>query len=150
MEKIFFQSKGFPEFRFLSNFHLCNFKVGDYTYASVEHYYQASKGIKGENHRYIMEAKTPGEAMRRGRSVIDWDLEMWDKQKLHFMTVGVRAKFEQNSDLAEMLLATEGFELVEYAPWGDTFWGVGKDYIGQNNLGIILMQIRTELKERTK
>jgi hypothetical protein len=56
-------------------------------------------------------------------------------------------KFEQNPDIAEMLMATEGFELVEYAPWGDTFWGVGKDHEGKNNLGKILMKIRGELLE---
>lgn len=146
---IYFQSKGFPEFRFMSNFHLASFKVGEHTYPSVEHYYQAMKGIKGENFRYILEASTPAEAMRRGRRCSDWNPVAWEEQKLSYMGVGVRAKFEQNKDLAEMLLATEGFELVEYAPWGDTFWGVGKDHEGQNNLGKILMQVRTELKGKT-
>lgn len=148
MEKIFFQSKGFPEFRFLSNFHLASFSVGPALYPTVEHYYQASKATNMDDFRHVMAAKTPGEAMRRGRSI---QVPIaWEHMKIEVMTRAVRMKFEQNPDLTEMLLATEGFELVEYAPWGDTFWGVGKDYVGQNNLGIILMQIRTELKERTK
>lgn len=146
-EAIYFQSKGFPEFRFLSNFHMAPFTIGTHTYPSVEHYYQAAKAIDGETFKYVLAAPTPAEAMRRGRGIKSggWNPEAWEKQKCHFMRVGCRAKFDQHPDLSAMLKETYPFELVEFAPWGDTFWGVDKNYEGQNNLGIILMEIRMDL-----
>lgn len=144
---IYFQSKGYPEFRFLSNFHVAPFSVGAAVYQTVEHYYQASKATNMDDFRHVMAAQHPADAMRRGRTI--QVPTAWEHMKIEVMTRAVRMKFEQNKDLTEMLLATEGFELVEYAPWGDTFWGVGKDYVGQNNLGKILMQVRDELKGKS-
>ena len=58
----------------------------------------------------------------------------------------VRAKFYQNPQLAEKLIATADRKIVEGNTWHDTFWGVdaatGK---GENHLGVILMKIREEL-----
>lgn len=151
LKTIYFQSRGFPEFRFLSNFHVAPFSppapenyASPVVYQTVEHYYQASKATNVNDFRHVMAAQHPAEAMRRGRLIkvpTGWEL-----MKIDVMTRAVRMKFQQNKGLAEMLLATEGFELAEYAPWGDTFWGVGKYYVGENNLGKILMQIRDELK----
>jgi len=56
----------------------------------------------------------------------------------------VRAKFEQNPDLAAKLIATGDEELVEGNTWGDTYWGVCRG-VGQNKLGKILMNVRQEL-----
>lgn len=144
---IYFQSKGYPEFRFLSNFHMADFTIGKIKYPSVEHFYQSSKAVDEEKVMWIVNCIHPAEAMRRGRTLKLPD--GWNTIKLDVMKMGVRNKFEQNKDLIEMLLATEGFELVEFAPWGDTFWGVGKDYVGENNLGKILMQVREELKGKS-
>ena len=64
------------------------------------------------------------------------------------MLTALREKFGQNADLAEMLLLTDGFELIEFAPWGDTYWGVDKNKVGRNMLGKLLMIVRDELKEK--
>jgi len=56
-----------------------------------------------------------------------------------------KAKFTQNADLAERLLATGDEMLIESNDWGDRIWGQ-VDGLGQNYLGKILMRIRTELK----
>lgn len=45
--------------------------------------------------------------------------------------------------LSEMLEATGDAELIEGNHWGDTFWGVCNG-VGQNNLGKLLMAIRSE------
>ena len=59
----------------------------------------------------------------------------------------VREKFRQNEELAKMLLATGDRILEEGNSWNDTFWGVSiKTRKGKNNLGIILMKVRDELK----
>ena len=146
-KRILFQSKGFPEFRFLSNFHVCRIEdeFGQ-TYHSVEQAYQCAKANTEEDWYLVKDCATPAEARRAGSKVKL--SENWSEQKDHHMEKYVRYKFFQNKDLAELLLATEDFELVEYAPWGDTYWGVDKELKGENRLGKILMKVRGELKER--
>mgnify|MGYP005829106123 CR=1 FL=1 len=146
MERILFQSKSAPEFRFLSNFHSKLMTIDDERWMSVEHYYQASKSVDPETRKMIKNCLTPAEAKKLGRYV---DLNCfpgdWEKVKESFMLRAIRAKFTQHADLREKLLLTKGFELVEYAPWGDTYWGVDKELKGQNRLGHLLMQVREEL-----
>lgn len=71
----------------------------------------------------------------------------WDSVKLDVMYQVCKAKFEQNPDLLERLLATEDEELIEWNDWHDTFWGVC-DGVGENNLGKTLMRIREEFKRK--
>ena len=58
----------------------------------------------------------------------------------------VLAKFTQNPDLKEKLLATGDEHLEEGNTWGDTIWGT-VDGVGENRLGKILMRVRDELNE---
>ena len=60
----------------------------------------------------------------------------------------LRAKFTQNLDLKEKLLATSDRLLVEGNTWNDRFWGVCKGK-GANHLGKLLMKIRAELSGET-
>lgn len=145
-DTIYFQSRGFPEFRFLSNFHISPIVLDKKRYESVEHAYQCMKACNDKDFQFLYEAKTPGEAKRRGRQVT---LPVaWEETKDAFMEIIVRAKFRQNETLKEMLLATEDVELVEFAPWGDTYWGVDKNYEGENRLGKILMKVREEMRAK--
>jgi hypothetical protein len=56
----------------------------------------------------------------------------------------VRAKFEQNPNLAEKLLSTQDAYLEEGNTWGDRTWGTVNG-AGANHLGRILMEIRNEM-----
>lgn len=58
----------------------------------------------------------------------------------------MRAKFTQNTELAGKLLATGDTYLEEGNTWGDRVWGTVNG-IGANQLGIILMKIRDEIRE---
>ena len=57
----------------------------------------------------------------------------------------VRAKFTQNIELADKLLATGDAYLEEGNTWGDRIWGTVNGS-GANRLGFILMQVRAEIK----
>ena len=57
----------------------------------------------------------------------------------------VEAKFEQNPQLREMLLATGDAYLEEGNTWGDRTWGTVNG-VGANNLGRILMDVREGLR----
>lgn len=152
--KILFNSKCTEEFRFLSNFYPCTIVSHGVTYASAEHLYQTMKALYAFNDELaeqIKRSKTAAQTKALGKKVKFTILDSeraWDNCKADTMLSIVRAKFEQNIELAGSLLLTEGFDLVEYAPWGDQYWGVDKNLIGRNTMGQILMRVREELKER--
>lgn len=75
----------------------------------------------------------------------------WEEVKIGIMEEIVRAKFTQNPHLAEKLLATGGQQIAEGNTWGDTCWGVdSRTGEGENHLGQILMQVRSELNLSNK
>lgn len=150
--------------RFLSNFYPAKIEHQGITYPTVEHYYVAMKvkndqQIDGKFITYIdcreLIAKMPedqaGKVKQFGRIIkVRKD---WLDIKLDVMLWGVREKFKHD-DLKQMLLATGDEELIEGNYWHDNFFGVctcGPCYgMGQNNLGKILMKVRSELKQQNK
>lgn len=68
----------------------------------------------------------------------------WEAVKDSVMYEICKAKFSQNPDLADQLVATKDAELIEGNTWGDRIWGVC-DGVGENRLGKILMRIRAEM-----
>jgi ribA/ribD-fused uncharacterized protein len=57
----------------------------------------------------------------------------------------VKAKFEQNRGLRELLLATGNDELIHQSN-SDFFWGAGEDGSGDNRLGSLLVKSRALLQ----
>jgi predicted NAD-dependent protein-ADP-ribosyltransferase YbiA (DUF1768 family) len=53
-------------------------------------------------------------------------------------------KFTRNAELRDKLMATNPKHLEEANRHGDTFWGT-VDGVGENNLGVLLMEIRAAL-----
>jgi N-glycosidase YbiA len=56
-----------------------------------------------------------------------------------------RAKFSQHPQLQELLLGTGEAGLVEHTA-NDDYWADGGDGTGRNRLGVLLMQVRSELR----
>lgn len=69
--------------------------------------------------------------------------EDWEQVKDDIMLELLRIKFNQEP-LKVLLLSTKEAELIEGNTWGDVYWGVCNG-IGQNKLGKLLMQVRSEL-----
>jgi ribA/ribD-fused uncharacterized protein len=144
-------------YRFLSNFYDINAKIGEkisfngHMVPTTEHAYQAAKALNYEDFLKIIHVKTPEEAKHLGRELEEKGQIRpdWSEVKLNIMYDINKKKFSIPA-LKERLLKTETRELVEYNWWGDKFWGVDeKTEEGQNNLGQILMKIRTELQPQT-
>lgn len=130
------------EYYFLSNFYPSPVTMYGEVYPTVEHAFQAAKCLYPNDRWRIRHAPYPNEAKRIGRGVALVD--RWDELRVPIMTELVRRKFEGNSQLRYLLLATTPHELVEGNTWGDRFWGVYQG-VGENHLGKILMQIREEV-----
>lgn len=137
------------EYEFLSNFYPSPFVVDGKEYATVEHAYQSWKVIP-EHQETVRLAFSPGEAKRYGRAFPMREDAKSEYERMRGMAQFLLAKFRDNPDLMEKLLATGDEQLVEGNTWGDKFWGVC-DGEGQNNLGHLLMAIReNERKSRQK
>lgn len=89
-------------------------------------------------------AETPARAKQLGRlAPLRPD---WEDMKLGVMSFLVGQKFERHRHLARLLLDTGYQHLEEGNWWGDTFWGTCKG-VGENHLGLILMQMRDLLRK---
>lgn len=133
MSKAFTGERGF-----LSSF----YPAPVFGYPSVEHAYQAAK-TTDRAVRQQFRVGTAAAAKAAGkRLAIRPD---WDAIKLHVMTTLVREKFTRHVELKALLLATGDEPLIEENWWGDRFWGTCNG-TGENHLGRILMQVRTELE----
>lgn len=123
------------EYDFLSNFYPLKDKT-------VEHWFQAMKTRDEEQQEWVLTAPTPGAAKKRGRKVTL--REDWNDIRLEVMEMCLREKFS-DPVLCQKLLDTGDAELIEGNTWNDTFWGVCRGK-GENNLGKLLMELRTRLR----
>lgn len=132
------------EFAFLSNFWEVPVTYMGLTYGNNEAAFQAQKCMSEEEKMEFTPLR-PSASKKLGHRVqLRPD---WEEVKIGIMEEIVRAKFAQNEDLRQLLLATGDLVLEEGNDWGDLFWGVdAKTREGQNHLGRILMQVRKELQ----
>lgn len=129
------------------HFFLSNFYVAPVVYQGVrfENNEAAFQAAKCPERMRDFCGLNPQAAKRLGRRVKlrpDWEAVKYD-----VMYQVCKAKFTQNSDLLDKLLATGEAELVEGNTWGDQVWGVCNG-IGENHLGKTLMRIRSELRDK--
>lgn len=128
-----------------SNFSKHSFEINRQPWQTVEHYFQAQKFLGTPREYEIQIASTPTAAKIMGNDRAFPIRADWDAVKDDFMREAVRAKFTQHEDIRAILLGTGSEVLIEAAP-NDYYWGCGKDGTGQNKLGIILMEVRDELR----
>lgn len=137
-----------PE-HFLSNFYPCSITYNGWTFKTAEAAFQAQKEPIEKHLKALSEFETGLQAKKYGgKSAKKMHPRVdWDDVRIGIMEEIVRAKFTQNPELAKELIETGDVELQEYrVHFPDTFWGMGPKG-GQNNLGKILMKLRTELKQ---
>lgn len=144
-------------YRFLSNFYvgepftMVQLKWGPedepVLFKTGEHAFQAMKALSEEDFRAIVEAPTPSEAKKLGRTC-KTDIARWDTVRFDVMAAVVRSKFTLDREEGALLLATGGALLMEGTQWGDQVWGVDMlkaGWPGRNWLGTLLMARRAEL-----
>lgn len=129
------------EYAFLSNFYETDIYCWGFKYRNAEAAFQAMKDPLQASLFVELDAKA---AKRLGRKVCL--RKNWEQLKEEFMFTVCFAKFMQNPELGEKLVATGNKTLIEGNTWGDTEWGVCNGN-GKNLLGNILMRIREKIKK---
>jgi ribA/ribD-fused uncharacterized protein len=127
-----------------SQWHPCKFTVNGMEFNCAEQFMMYSKAIlfgDVQAAQKILEAATPREQKALGRKVRTFDEAVWALFREGIVYTGSYAKFTQNFELREMLLATRGTTLVEASP-RDRIWGIG---LGEGNPKA---QIRAEWRGR--
>ncbi|MCO1335870.1 NADAR family protein [Microbulbifer sp. OS29] len=128
----------------LSNFAGFGFDLGGNRWKTMEHYFQAMK-FEGSGHFIkIRDCGSPKQAKDLGQSRATPIRKDWDQTKERIMFEGLREKFKDR-ELKAILLGTGKKELIENSPH-DKYWGIGPNGKGKNRLGVLLMQLREELK----
>lgn len=144
---------------YLSNWFISYFIVDDMKFSSVEQYMMYQKAIcfcDTDIAEKIMQTNDVASIKSLGRSVSNYDDNVWSKVREKVVFDGLMAKFSQNIDLKKQLLETNDAILAECAV-KDLIWGIGlsmKDpnrfditkWRGKNLLGYNLMQVREKLR----
>jgi ribA/ribD-fused uncharacterized protein len=128
----------------LSNFAGFGFELKGIYWRTMEHYFQAMKFEGTPQFEKIQNSGSPKQAKDLGQSRAYPIRGDWDKVKEEIMLSGLREKFK-NPDLRLLLISTGKKVLIENSPY-DKYWGIGPNGKGKNRLGVLLMQLREELK----
>lgn len=139
--------KGFRgAFDWLSNFYPCRLELNGIVFRSVEHAYQALKFEDPARQRYIAGFTSPADAKRA--AALCPAREDWEEVRAEVMRDLLVLKFSREPFRA-WLLETGDAYLEETNYWGDRFWGVCGGQ-GENVLGRLIMEIRSDLREVAK
>lgn len=136
------------------------FIVEGLTYKTSEHWMMSQKALlfnDKETFEKIINCVKPGEAKDLGRTIKNFNEEIWKVNRYAIVVTGNIHKFNQNKEIGTFLLETKNRILVEASPI-DTVWGVGlthdsdaiKDiyqWHGKNLLGFALMEARDFLNK---
>ena len=96
----------------------------------------------------IRQIASPMDAAIEGRDRQNSLRPDWEEVKDEVMLQALRMKFSQNPEIGKELLATGDTILIEHTQ-NDAYWADGGDGSGKNKLGLLLMQVREELKNLT-
>ncbi len=146
-----------------SQWYSCEFVIDDNVFNTAEQFMMYSKAMFFGNKsiaEMILKTKDPRQQKDFGRSVSNFDINVWNNNAFEIVYKGNYAKFSQNENLKKLLLNTGNKSLVEASP-SDTIWGIGLSEIdlerfdrtkwrGTNWLGEALICVREDLKNNNQ
>ena len=109
-----------------SNFHPGKFTLDDLVFPTAEHYIQYQKALLfGDSltANSILKSATALDATRLSYKIVNFNKQQWVRDGYEICERGVRAKFEQNELLMNMLKTTRPKVLAESSL--DRLWGTG-------------------------
>ena len=143
----------------MSNFKKCSFEDQGISFNCVEQHYCYNKALHANNYRIarkVLSCDHPAEMKRLTNSLQGLDEDNWHERSIEHMNRALRLKFLSGQKLYKTLMSTGDAILVEANPH-DKFYGAGRGmnddelYVnpeakGQNRLGKLLMQLRSDLR----
>lgn len=134
------------EFFCLDNFSSFAVLYNGVKYPTVEHAYQALKFIDTapEIAQEILDSFSAHEAKIIAQANKSKQNPKWTEINIRIMEELLRLKLEQNPYVKTKLLQTKDYLICEDSP-KDSFWGIGPNRDGQNQLGKLWMKLREEL-----
>ncbi|KAF9444466.1 DUF1768-domain-containing protein, partial [Macrolepiota fuliginosa MF-IS2] len=144
--QILFYHKHDPHYGF-TNFSPHPVKYKGKVYPTSEHLFQSFKfqGHRDDLAEHIrLYSPYPSVAFSEARRFPSHVRPDWKKVNIPKMDEALYYKFTQHNDLRVELLATGDAELIEDSD-KDSFWGIGADGRGSNELGKALERLRTKL-----
>ena len=130
----------------LSSFSRHGFELEGEFWPSVEHYFQGMKFDNPADREKVRLTEHPAKARRLGRSRFRRVRKDWSQVRRVMMTRAVYMKCRTHPGVAERLLDTGSATLVENSQY-DYFWGCGRDGRGHNTYGLVLMDVRSKLRD---
>jgi len=149
MEEIHFYKTNERPFGAFSNFALYPVVIDGWEYRTSEHYYQSKKfeGLGLEDR--VRRSKLCKQAWSLGNAYPDLLRSDWEQVKDNVMRTAIYAKFTQHPQLKDLLLSTGDAQLIEKT-CRDLYWGEGSDKSGLNKLGLLLVELRSQLNGQKK
>lgn len=146
--RILFYHRGDPYYGF-TNFSPHPVLYQGKIYPTSEHLFQSFK-FQGHRPNLAEHIRTcsewPSVAFREARRFLPEVRPDWKQVNIEKMDETLWHKFDQHRNLREELLATGDAELVEDSD-KDSFWGIGADHQGRNELGKALERLRAVLRD---
>jgi N-glycosidase YbiA len=138
------------DFYVLSNFSAFNIYWNNQVFDTSERAYHWEKfNWPDEEARkvkqFIVHARSAHDAFKLAQENKQHAQPIWDRIKFERMKKILKAKVDQHPYVLKKLMATGDRELIENS-WRDDVWGWGPNRDGQNKLGKLWMEIRSELK----
>lgn len=132
-------------------------------YNCNEQYMMAQKALifgDTKRHEAIMFSNSPRNQKALGRAVKGFDVDIWSMYSRLIVYRANFAKFTQDQVLYDFLMNTDDKMIVEASPY-DTIWGIGLSendpdawdtdkWKGQNLLGQMIMQVRSDIRQLNK
>lgn len=138
------------EFYPLSNFSAFSLKWHGLWFPTSEHAYQWSKFPDVPSiQRLIIRSQSAHDAFKTAQENAKFQSPDWASARVEIMRGILKAKAAQHEYVMKKLLETGSREIVENS-WRDDFWGVGPKGDGQNMLGELWMEVRSELRALTE
>lgn len=150
---VYFKS-GYP-----SQWYESEFEIDGRKFANCEQWMMFMKAVTFndiEIAEEVMMTVDPKEIKALGRRVKNFEVDIWNAVADDIVFQGNVAKFSQNPELKELLLATGDKKFVECATY-DPIWGIGMDittalqtpedqWKGTNRLGKAIMKARDYIR----
>jgi hypothetical protein len=144
-----------------SQWHGVGFEIDGVKFKTAEHFMMYKKAMlfsDTESAEEILNTKSPKDVKAIGRKVKGFNPKEWEDNCQKFVYEGNYAKFTQNEKMNKALMDTGDTLLVEASPY-DAIWGIGlneadakktpeEQWPGTNYLGIVLTQVREDLKKQ--